>query len=146
MSGSVVPMTAPTPLWTGFTKLSSIVGFSTNEFSWVPGKTPMATFTETAIGMLLYYTVILGGRELMRNRPAFQLKLPFIIHNLYLTIISGTLLVLFLEQLIPTLWNNGVFCSVCNKAAGWTDPLEVLYYVRYCAFAKKKSSLTKHLA
>ncbi len=51
------------------------------------------------------------------------------VHNLYLTIISGTLLALFIEQLLPTVWRNGIFYAICNHRGGSTDRLVVLYYV-----------------
>jgi len=53
------------------------------------------------------------------------------IHNFYLTAISGILLVLFLEQLIPTLVRHGVFYGICNHGGGWTDKLVILYYLNY---------------
>jgi hypothetical protein len=54
------------------------------------------------------------------------------VHNLYLTIISGVLLALFIEQLLPTIVRNGVFFSICNHKGGWTKELVMLYYV--CIF------------
>lgn len=51
------------------------------------------------------------------------------IHNLGLTVISGTLLALFIEQLLPTLWRHGVFFAICNENGGWTKELVTLYYV-----------------
>ena len=65
----------------------------------------------------------------MRNRPAFKLTGPFIIHNFYLTVISAVLLTLFLEQLIPTVYNHGIFYAICDVKGGWTPPLVTLYYV-----------------
>lgn len=59
-----------------------------------------------------------------------RLKNLFMIHNLYLTVISGALLVLFIEQLAPTIWKHGVFHSICGSG-GWTKQLVVLYYVRW---------------
>lgn len=67
---------------------------------------------------------------MMRKRPAYKLNALFMIHNLYLTIISGGLLALFTEQLVPTLWRNGVFYAICDHKGGWTRPLVTLYYVR----------------
>ena len=64
----------------------------------------------------------------MRNRPAFKLNDLFLIHNFYLTAISGILLVLFIEQLTPTIWKHGLFFTICD-AGGWTGPLVTLYYV-----------------
>lgn len=66
----------------------------------------------------------------MRNREPLQLNGLFKLHNLGLTIISGVLLVLFLEQLIPTVFGHGILFAVCKYAGGWTDKLVVLYYVR----------------
>ncbi|KAI9791842.1 MAG: hypothetical protein M1816_003387 [Peltula sp. TS41687] len=119
-------------LWNGFEKLwSSTMSYPIKDFAFTPGKTPMATLAESTSMIALYYVVIFGGREIMRKRPAFELKMPFMIHNFYLTIISASLLALFVGQLAPTLLSEGVYCSVCNKAAGWTNGLEVLYYLNY---------------
>lgn len=67
----------------------------------------------------------------MRNRKPFQLNFLFKLHNFYLTLISGVLLVLFLEQLIPTLARNSVFYAICDHKGGWTDKLVILYYLNY---------------
>jgi fatty acid elongase 3 len=64
------------------------------------------------------------------------LNVPFMIHNFYLTAISGILLVLFIEQLLGTVVKNGVFFAICDHKGGWTKELVTLYYVRiaYLAF------------
>lgn len=117
-------------LWPIFAKaFESIKGYSPEDFRFVPGKTPMATMAETAISLISYYIIIFGGRELMRDRAPFKLNGIFKIHNFYLTAISGILLLLFLEQLIPTVTRNGVFYAVCHYNGGWTQQLVVLYYV-----------------
>lgn len=79
--------------------------------------------------LVTYYVAVLGGRELMRSRRPFQLNGLFMIHNLYLTIISGSLLALFVEQLAPTVWRKGVFFAICDHQGGWTNELVILYYV-----------------
>ena len=117
-------------LWPIFDKLySSVRGYSPQNFAFVPGETPMSTFKETATVLTAYYIIILGGREMMRKRPAYKLNALFMIHNLYLTIISGGLLALFIEQLMPTVWRNGVFYAICDHRGGWTRFLVILYYV-----------------
>ena len=117
-------------LWPIFVKgYSKLVGHSPTDFQFVPFETPMSTLKETTIALVTYYLVIFGGREIMRNREPFKLKIPFIIHNTYLTLISGGLLALFIEQLLPTLWTNGFFFSICNHKGGWTKELVILYYV-----------------
>lgn len=79
--------------------------------------------------LISYYVIILGGREFMRDRAPLQLSFLFKAHNLILTIISGSLLALFLEQLIPEITRNGIFHAICKIDGGWTDKLVVLYYV-----------------
>jgi hypothetical protein len=90
----------------------------------------MSTLKETVTVLTTYYVVVFGGREIMKRFPALKLNGLFMIHNLYLTVISGILLALFIEQLLPTLWRNGIFYAICNHEGGWTQQLVVLYYVR----------------
>jgi len=119
-------------LWPHFNKaFEAVVGYPADDFRFKAGQTPMSTLKETGIFIVIYYIIIFGGRELMRKREPFQLKTLFLIHNLYLTIISGTLLALFLEQLIPTVVRGGIFHAICDADGGWTQPLVVLYYVRH---------------
>ncbi|EAW24358.1 elongation of very long chain fatty acids protein [Aspergillus fischeri NRRL 181] len=119
-------------LWPIFDKaFEAVVGYPASEFKFVEGVTPMSTFKETAIALVAYYIIIFGGRELMKNRPAFKLNTLFMIHNFYLTAISATLLALFIEQLLPTLYRHGLFFTICDHQGGWTQPLIVLYYLNY---------------
>jgi hypothetical protein len=106
-----------------------VMGYHPQDFDFQPRVTPMSTLKEAGFTILAYYVVIFGGREIMRNRPAFKLNLPFMIHNFYLTSISAILLSLFLEQLIPTLYNHGLFYTICDVRGGWTPNLVILYYV-----------------
>ena len=117
-------------LWPIFDKLfSAVKGFSPQDFKFVPGETPMSTLQATATMLVTYYVTVFAGREFMKNRPAFKLNGLFMVHNLYLTIVSGGLLVLFIEQLLPTVWRNGIFFAICHENGGWTRPLVTLYYV-----------------
>lgn len=118
-------------LWPIFDRaFSAVVGFSPDEFRFVGGVTPMSTLKETATVLTTYYVIVFGGREIMKKFPALKLNGLFMIHNLYLTAISGILLALFIEQLLPTLWRNGLFYAICNHDGGWTRQLVILYYVR----------------
>jgi len=115
--------------WTNFNRLwTSIMGYPAEDFRFVPRKTPISTLTETVAVIVAYVAIIFGGREFMRNRQPFKLNALFMAHNFVLTAISGALLVLFAEQLIPTLWRHGLYENICG-ASGWTQPLVVLYYV-----------------
>ncbi|KAL4929736.1 elongation of very long chain fatty acids protein [Aspergillus undulatus] len=119
-------------LWPIFDKaFEAVMGYPASEFEFVEGKTPMSTLPETAVMLIVYYVTIFGGREIMKNRPAFKLSFLFKVHNLILTVVSAILLALFVEQLLPTLWNHGVFYTICDHRGGWTQPLIVLYYLNY---------------
>ena len=123
---------------------SKVAGYPPTKFVFVPGVTPMSTFYSCAAMLITYYITIFGGRELMKNAQPFNLNSLFMIHNLYLTIISAVLLVLFIEQLVPTVWANGIFYAICDPRGGWTAPLVTLYYVSsalHCLDAKEASNL-----
>ncbi|GAB7346980.1 hypothetical protein MBLNU459_g3135t1 [Dothideomycetes sp. NU459] len=119
-------------LWPIFEKaFVAVKGYRPQDFRFTPGKTPMSTLSATATMLVFYYIVIFGGRELMRGREPFKLNGPFKVHNFYLTAISGVLLALFVEQLLPEIVRNGVFHAVCAHEGGWTDKLVILYYMNY---------------
>ncbi|RYP43439.1 hypothetical protein DL768_009927 [Monosporascus sp. mg162] len=119
-------------LWPCFSKaFEYFAGYPADDFKFEVGKTPMSTLKETSIFVVIYYAVIFGGREWMRNRPPYKLKGLFLIHNFYLTAISAILLALFIEQLLPTLVRRGIFYAICDANGGWTQPMVVLYYLNY---------------
>jgi len=118
-------------LWPIFdTAYRIVMGSPPTKFMFIPGVTPLSTITACATMLITYYMTIFGGREVMKNRQPFNLNGLFMVHNLLLTAISFILLVLFVEQLVPTLWHNGIFFAVCDKRGGWTPHLVTLYYVR----------------
>ncbi|KAK3377753.1 putative elongation of fatty acids protein [Podospora didyma] len=119
-------------LWPIFNKaFELIVGYPADDFKFQPGATPMSTIKHTGIFIAVYYAIIFGGRELMRNREPFKLQTLFLIHNFYLTAISAILLALFVEELFPTVVRKGIFYAICERDGGWTQPLVVLYYLNY---------------
>ncbi|BDD58810.1 hypothetical protein MPDQ_007460 [Monascus purpureus] len=119
-------------LWPIFDKaFEKVMGYPASQWEFVEGVTPMSTFKETATSLIAYYVIIFGGREIMKKFPALKLNVPFMIHNFYLTVISGTLLALFIEQLLPTIWRHGLFYAICDYDGGWTQHLRVLYYLNY---------------
>ncbi|KAF7592489.1 hypothetical protein BBP40_012779, partial [Aspergillus hancockii] len=119
-------------LWPHFSKaFELVVGYPADEFEFAAGKTPMSTLKETSIFVALYYTIIFGGRGLMRNRAALQLRSLFLVHNFYLTAISAILLALYIEELLPTIARNGIFHAICHPDGGWTQHLVALYYLTY---------------
>jgi fatty acid elongase 3 len=119
-------------LWPLFSKAwEAVVGYPAEDFRFRAGETPMSTLKETATFVVIYYTVIFGGREWMRGREPYKLNSLFLIHNLLLTIVSGVLLALFVEELLPTIVRRGIFFTICDRGGGWTQPLVVLYYLNY---------------
>ena len=118
-------------VWPIFSKCyQSIFNYPPEHFRFRSGQTVGSTLTETLSALAAYYVIVFGGRELMKKRAPFVLNGPFMVHNLYLTIISGGLLALFIEQLLPEVVRNGVFHAICSADGGWTDKLVILYYVR----------------
>ena len=117
-------------VWPVFSKaFSTVMGFNPEDFRFKSGHTLLSTFPACATLLISYYLVIFGGREVMRNKQPVQLQALFKVHNFVLTIISGVLLALFLELLIPELVRNGVFHAICHRDGGWTDKFVILYYV-----------------
>lgn len=117
-------------LWPYFDKVfTAVKGYHPQDFKFEPHVTPMSTIKQTASLIVAYYVIVFGGREIMRNRPALKLNGIFKVHNFYLTAISAILLVLFAEQLIPTVYHHGVFYAICDYKGGWTNELVTLYYV-----------------
>ncbi|KAI1320686.1 hypothetical protein EDD11_010220 [Mortierella claussenii] len=107
-----------------------ITGKSIDSFVFQEGVTPLSTQREVIMWTVTYFVVIFGGRQIMKSQEAFKLKPLFIFHNFLLTIVSGALLALFIENLAPIIARHGLFYSVCNDGA-WTQRLELLYYLNY---------------
>ena len=122
-------------LWPIFEQAyAKVMGYPPSAFYFVPGQTPLSTIQVTATMLITYYVVVLGGRELMKNRAPFKLNALFMVHNLYLTVASAIMLALFIEQLVPTVWRRGIFFAICDHRGGWTRQLVVLYYVGLPSF------------
>ena len=87
---------------------------------------------QEAVIIVIYYIVIFGGRFVIStlNLPVIKLNGLFQIHNLFLTSLSLTLLVLILEQIIPIFHSGGSYHSICSPNA-YTSKLVVLYYLNY---------------
>lgn len=122
-------------LWPLFDKAVATVSggrFVPSEFAFEAGATPMLTLPPVLALIALYYLVIFGGNWAWKKLGLRPLVLNglFQIHNLFLTTLSLTLLVLMVEQLIPIIANHGLFYAICDYGA-WTQPLVCLYYLNY---------------
>lgn len=122
-------------LWSIFDCLVSTVTqgkFIPSKFEFIQGELPLSTLPPVALAIGTYYFVIFGGDYVFKkfNIKPFVLNGLFQIHNLLLTTISLTLLILMSEQLIPMIYHHGLFYAICNKNA-WTQPLVCLYFLNY---------------
>lgn len=108
--------------------------FVPSQFEFIENVTPMSDFPSVVAAIAVYYIVIFGGRALINKydahpvvpAPVFQL------HNLILTIVSLSLLLMFAQELIPMLYRHGIYFAICDHAA-WTEHMTVLYYLNYLA-------------
>ncbi|KAI9258034.1 GNS1/SUR4 family-domain-containing protein [Phascolomyces articulosus] len=118
-------------LWDYFDKAyTAVMGSSANDFHFVEGETPFSTIPEVAVGVFTYLMVIFGGRYILREASATHPKFIFQIHNLLLTLVSLAILLLLIEQLVPQLYNHGLYWTICSYDA-WTQKHELLYYLNY---------------
>ncbi|KAL0080104.1 GNS1/SUR4 family-domain-containing protein [Phycomyces blakesleeanus] len=119
------------PLYPIFDKAyEAVVGQPASTFRYTAGTTPLSTVNEVVASCITYFIVIFGGRYLMTNMPAFKLQFFFQVHNLLLTLVSGAILLLMVEQIFPILYRQGLLNAICS-ADSWTQPLELLYYLNY---------------
>lgn len=106
--------------------------FVPSQFEFVPHQTTFSSLPVVIGAIAVYYTVIFGGDYIFKrfNIRPFVLNGLFQIHNLFLTTLSLTLLVLMSEELIPMIYNHGLFYAICHPDA-WTQRLVTLYYLNY---------------
>lgn len=131
---------APTParpfglyLWPIFNHLFGVVvGYTADEFEFIPYVTTLANFPHAASIIAVYYVVIFGGQWAMNKLDArpIKLNLLFQIHNLGLTLASLALLLLMIEQIFPIVYYNGILSAVCAPES-FTKRLVTLYYLNY---------------
>jgi len=66
-----------------------------------------------------YLSVVFGIREIMATRKALQLKPLFQLHNIMLSGGSLLLLLLMAEEVLPIIYEHGLFFAMCSSNA-WT--------------------------
>lgn len=121
------------PLADAFARLVSANAFSLDAFEFRVGSTPLLTLAPVLKMISLYYALVFGGnyllRHVLRAKP-LVLNGLFQVHNLFLTLLSLSLLLLLVEQLLPIIVNHGLLYAICDPAA-WTPPLVTIYYLNY---------------
>lgn len=88
--------------------------------SWKPGVTPLSTWPAVSAALVAYLSTVFGIQTLMKDRPPKRLNALFQVHNVFLTLGSGILLVLMAEEIAPIIWEDGIFFAVCGEGA-WTS-------------------------
>ncbi|KAJ2690006.1 Fatty acyl-CoA elongase/Polyunsaturated fatty acid specific elongation enzyme, partial [Coemansia spiralis] len=66
----------------------NLVGQDKSQWRWVNGETPLSTWREVGIGMVVYLGTIFGIQLLMRSSKPFKLTRLTQLHNLLLTLVS----------------------------------------------------------
>lgn len=106
------------------------ISLPTHLTTYVPGETPLST-TPAVLGTLTaYLAVIFGIKAFMKNKQPHKLTPLFQTHNVILSSGSLLLLLLMLEEIVPILWNQGVFNALCAEES-WTPRMEFYYMVNY---------------
>ncbi|PVU85043.1 hypothetical protein BB560_007178, partial [Smittium megazygosporum] len=108
----------------------SAFGIDKDQWRYVSGSTFGSTWSSVLTVTAIYLSTIFSIKFALKDRKPFTLKKFSAVHNLFLSLISAVLLLLFAEQLIPPLTQNGLFWSVCDNN-NWTQKLELLYYFNY---------------
>ena len=116
-------------LWPIFDKVfEKIVGYPAHDFQFVHGQTPVSTLPSSVGIITAYYVILYTGKKFMEDKAPMKLNALFQIHNVFLTLLSGALLALFIEQLSPILIRHGIFYGICS-AESWNQKMVTLYYV-----------------
>jgi fatty acid elongase 3 len=87
--------------------------------SYVPGETPLSTWTSVCTALVSYLAIVFGTREIMKSRPPQKLNALFRAHNIFLSVGSLILVILMMETVLPIMWSEGVFNAMCADES-WT--------------------------
>lgn len=99
---------------------------------YVPGKSPLSTLPVVSATLASYLVIIFSTQEVMKDRPPQKLNTLFRIHNALLTLGSGLLLALMVEE-VASIWvKSGTYDTMCNETS-WTpvSPFESLLVPTY---------------
>ncbi|KAG6842209.1 hypothetical protein C0991_000179 [Blastosporella zonata] len=96
------------------------ISLPTHLTSYIPGETPLSTTPAVLTTLTAYLAVIFGVKAIMKDKQALKLTPLFQAHNVILSSGSLLLLVLMLEEIVPIIWNDGVFNSLCADES-WTS-------------------------
>ncbi|KAF9526483.1 fatty acid elongase [Crepidotus variabilis] len=98
--------------------------------TYVKGVTPLSTDKAVYSALTSYLVIIFSIQALQKNGQPYKLTTLFQIHNVFLSAGSLLLLALMLEEILPIMWNHGLFYALCEEPA-WTSRLEFYYMINY---------------
>src|SRR4051794_39642838 len=87
--------------------------------TWQPGITPLSTTPVVISVMAGYLTTIFGIQYVLRDSKPYVLNTWFRAHNLVLSVGSGLLLALMVEEIAPIVQVHGLRYAICDPGA-WT--------------------------
>jgi fatty acid elongase 3 len=97
--------------------------------SYIPGETPLSTWTSVCSALVSYLAVIFGTRHIMKSHHPQKLNILFRSHNAALSVGSLILLILMVEEVVPIIWKEGIFNAMC-AAPSWTPVSAIIPSVR----------------
>lgn len=108
------------------------IGYSAEEFEFVDQVTFLANGQQALAIIAVYYVVVFGGRFVMNTFNVSPLRLNALVqlHNLFLSLLLGLLMLLLVEQLVPMIARHGLFYAVCHPKA-YHQKVVVIYYLNY---------------
>jgi fatty acid elongase 3 len=96
----------------------------THLYSYVSEVTPLSTDKAVLSALATYLVTIFSIQAFMKSRQPLKLTTLFQIHNVILSSGSALLLALMLEEILPVVWNRGLYHAIC-AAEAWS-PVSVL--------------------
>ncbi len=102
---------------------------------YVPGKTPLSTPQQVFPTLAAYLVIIFGIQAWMKNKPPYRLQFLFRFHNAFLTIGSLLLVLLIMEEVVPAVYEHGVFWGLCNVNM-WSEVRDALSISRLDASSR----------
>ncbi|KAJ7487598.1 ELO family [Mycena galericulata] len=99
-------------------------------YSFIEGQTPLSTPPVVFGSLAGYLALIFGVQAAMKNYQPQRLNTLFQAHNVILSGGSLLLLVLLVEEVVPIIWNTGIFNAMCADQS-WTPRMEFYYMINY---------------
>jgi fatty acid elongase 3 len=110
--------------------------------SYQPPLTPLSNGSHVIAALVSYLVTVFSIKFIMKDRKPVQLSLLWQAHNLILSVGSLVLLVLMVEEIVPIVWNRGIFYGICGRDA-WTPVCRFILFL--LAFSEPTNSTSPPL-